>query len=554
MVEDAYVSYDILTIRKYNDNNHAIDIAFPVIAIECELTPPIQNHLMSLEKVILQLISCRFSIKSIADKMHLTEPIIQRICSTLLEKDYIEWKSTSTSEEHSGYYEITKDGENYLAGENEERVSSKKKYGWMFYSPIVKVVFPFFWEGNIDKIRLWDNPYNSSNPMKKLLDKSEKETFQNSKSIKIQRTTLKKAYKLLFKLQKLEEDCKEENIPPQRKAELFANLFSFDEKEEPEEEIEERKNESPNSPLSSRMFIRQMKESRNCYLHMRIIIDLSSPGGYIVESPFRFVYDEFFKKYIQIFMKQPSIVLEKQQLKEFLHSEIRKLCPEYKDKDKSFDAFIMDRIPELFRCKSRFATMHENLSEIYFFIQRESVQRDSGLIYKSSIVSRFSSNVLEHLFDAYFKCMHRKKIEDIQQSVFDAIRYPKRYDKYLKRICTSLGLSEEKIRNEVKYEAFKKILGRMTFTYGNSMREKFINMLVIYDYYNNDYEHKYLHNFFSKIPDIEETYDRIMKLNEIRNKVAHNSKFTEKDYDDYMNHVYPMIRELLAPFSEEKHG
>jgi hypothetical protein len=39
------VSVDILNMTQYEANSQAIDVALPVLAIECEATPPLENYL-----------------------------------------------------------------------------------------------------------------------------------------------------------------------------------------------------------------------------------------------------------------------------------------------------------------------------------------------------------------------------------------------------------------------------------------------------------------------------------------------------------------------------
>lgn len=549
------MSIDILCKRKFKETKNAIDIAFPVIAIQCELTPPLESYLNSLERVVLQLLSCGKSIENIAKTIRLKEPIIQHILSVLNDKEYVEYKDAQ--------YQLNEEGQNYLNGTVEERVSSDKKFGWMFYNPIMQDVLPFFWEGNIDKMNRWDNP---DKPVRLLLNKNERETFKSSKSITIKKSKFFKAYKLLFRLKKIEEECQKEEIPQERKVQLFANLFSLDEKEEKEEQEEkeqfqENQEENNNASLSKKIFIRQMTtEPRNFYLHMRIIIDPNSPGGYRVESPFYYSYDELFRKYIQLFIKKQSIFLkkiilneqsniEKTILKDFLNGEIRKLAPGYSDQEKDFNVFILEHIPKLASCNNHFSAMYDDLSEIHSLMKR-----DSGLFAKQNIVSSLSSRVIEFLFNEYFKFMEQKELKKIKHVVLEKLDYIQRFPGYMQRMCDYVGLPYH-ILDNITYNHFKNyILPQMTSSFGNSIETKFINMLVIHFYYSNDYEHKLLYKFFHQLENIQKTYERIQILSDIRNKASHNDpkdQFAEEDYNIYMENVFLMINELLAPFYED---
>ena len=81
--------------------------------------------------------------------------------------------------------------------------------------------------------------------------------------------------------------------------------------------------------------------------------------------------------------------------------------------------------------------------------------------------------------------------------------------------------------------------------YGNSIMEKFINMLVI-EYHLNEAQ---LHRFLIQ-ENISQKYSLIDKLNRIRRKVSHDTddRFSNEDYEFYMANVFGLVNGLLDGF------
>ena len=79
---------DILDMGRYNDDAQAIDVALPVLAIECEATPPMQNYLDAYEETVLKLVSIGLSTHGIAQTLKATESLIEEILSQLELKAY----------------------------------------------------------------------------------------------------------------------------------------------------------------------------------------------------------------------------------------------------------------------------------------------------------------------------------------------------------------------------------------------------------------------------------------------------------------------------------
>ena len=134
----------------------------------------------------------------------------------------------------------------------------------------------------------------------------------------------------------------------------------------------------------------------------------------------------------------------------------------------------------------------------------------------------------------------------IQQKAFDDIdTYG--YVAYKKRICRNAQLNEDTLY-WVKEKYLRTIIGRVSMTYGNSIMEKFINMLIV-EYHLSDTK---MRRFLS-LPNIDQRYRLIDKLNQIRRKVSHDTddRFTNQDYEYYMVNAFSLINSLLEAFRED---
>ena len=121
------------------------------------------------------------------------------------------------------------------------------------------------------------------------------------------------------------------------------------------------------------------------------------------------------------------------------------------------------------------------------------------------------------------------------------------YVQYKKRICRNVHLNEDTLRS-VTARYLGTIINRMVYTYGNSIMEKFINMMIIEYHLSNAQIHRFLFQ-----PNISQKYQLIDKLNGIRKKVSHDTddRFTTKDYEYYMANVYDLINSLLEVYRED---
>ncbi len=528
------MSVDILNMRKFDADEQAIDVALPVFAIECEATPPLENYLDAYEETVLKFVALGLSSNGISKTLNATVSLIEEILSHLEVKEYVE-------REIGKPWKLTVDGENYLNGEIRERASSESQYGYMFINAIKKEVLPFFYAGDIGKISLFRG---ASLPLRLTIEDDENKTFA---PIAVKHARLKKAYKAYFRNLKIFTDCEEGEITTEEAIDLFADLDSFEEETEENEkaeEVSENKEATKNHGLSGNMFIRALnKKPKKLYLRMRLIIDPSYPGGYKAESPFDFggIDNNFFLRQMQWLEQSDNAYIDGEILQDFLQKEICKLSPSYKTADKDFRVFVLERIPLLKLYRSRFPYIYEDMERIYSLIQRQH-----SLLEKENIVNNLARCVVEGLFNSYFRFIGQAKLTQIRQKALEDV---KTYGDiaYKKRICSNVHLNEDTLQ-WVSKKYISTILTRLNNTYGNSIMEKFINMLVIEYHLSETQMHRFL---FQK--NIGQKYSLIDKLNRIRRKVSHDTddRFTNDDYEFYTANVFGLINDLLEAFRED---
>ena len=129
------MSVDILNMTQYEANSQAIDVALPVLAIECEATPPLENYLDAYEEAVLKLVSLGLSTNGISKTLNAAESLIDEILAQLEIKNY-------AKREIGKPWKLTEDGEKYLDGTIKERASSESQYGFMFINAIKKEILP----------------------------------------------------------------------------------------------------------------------------------------------------------------------------------------------------------------------------------------------------------------------------------------------------------------------------------------------------------------------------------------------------------------------------
>ncbi len=526
------MSIDILNMGRFDANDHAVDVALPVLAIECEATPPLDNFLDAYEETVLELVSLGLSTNGISKTLNATESLIEEILTHLEVKKYAE-------REIGKPWKLTEDGEKYLNGSVRERASSESQYGYMFINAIKKEVLPFFFQGDVGQVSLFKG---SPLPLKLTVEGDESQTFA---PVEIKHSKLKKAYKAYYRNLDTSKDYAEGEISKEEAVDFFADLESFDEELEDETESQSRESTKNTGILKGNMFIRALnKKPTKLYLRMRIIIDPSYPGGYRAESPFDFggIDNSFFLRQMQWLEQSDNVYLDGEVMQDFLHGEICKLSPSYKNSTKDFSVFVLERIPHLKLYRSRLPYVYEDMERIY-----DLMQRQNSLLEKENIVNNLARCVVEGLFNSYFRSIDQSRLVQIRQKAIDDV-HTYGYVAYKKRICRNVHLNEDTLRwVDVKY--LNTILGRINRTYGNSIIEKFINMLVVEFHLSNAQMHRFLSQ-----PKIEQKYSLIDKLNRIRRKVSHDTdeRFTNEDYDFYIANVFGLSSCLLEALREDQ--
>lgn len=524
------MSIEILNMGRFSADEHAIDIALPVLAIECEASPPVEKYLDAYEEAVLNLLSLKLSANGIAHTLCATESLVGDILFRLQVKQYV-------AKETGQPWKLTEDGEKYLSGMVTERASSESQYGYMFINAIKKEILPFFYQGDVGKISLFRG---GKLPLKLTVEGDEQRTFVPPK---IRQFALRKAYQTFVRNLETVGECKEGAITEEEAHDRFADLESFDEIAE-EEEISSA--DAQTGKQEKNKLIRVSgKPAKRFYLHMRMIMDPCYPGGYRAESPFdlRGMDNGYFLRQLQWLAQSESAYLGGERFQDFLGREICKLRPPGKGEKEDFRVFVMRNIPLLHRLRSRFPNVYEDMERIH-----DLMERQSGLLERENIVSALSRNVLERLFNAYFRqigpdaleLVRQRAIEDMATSTIKIERSD---------ICVKAGLREDALE-WVQPSYLRSILNKLPDKHGNSVLEKFINMLVV-SYYGVGAQT--ISRFLGQ-PDIDGKYHALFELNRIRNKVSHDNTddpFTDRDYDIYMGHIFGMVNQLLKPFGEE---
>jgi hypothetical protein len=528
----------------FEENDRAIDIALPVVAVECEATPPISGYLDAYEEAVLKFIDIGLSTHGIARAMNATESLIEDVITNLEGKQYVE-------KEKGRPWRLTEYGQRYLKGEEDtERSSNCSQYGFMFINAIKKEVLPFFHTGDINQISLFRG---KQIPYKLTVNGDEKNTF---KDVKIKKSRLREAYKKYYKNKDVKQDFDDGEITYQEALDSIEeiddifididsldDLGSFDEAECEDDKTLDDLSEKPNSQLTSNMYIRALEKSqKKIYLRMRIIIDPSVPGGYRVESPFRMagIDNGYFLRQVQWLVAAGNTKINGEDLSSYLEHEIRKISPSYHNRDKDFDVFVLEKMPLLKSQRNKHGNIYEDMARIYSLIQNQQ-----SLLEKENIVSNISRSVLECLFNEFFRTTNEKKRKDIsKRAQCDLEKADKKI--YIQRICKKTKLDPDKISWSFRF--MSNAIGRLGTTKGNSTIEKFINILVINYYLGTPETDKLLNN-----KNIQDLYTLADDLNQIRRKVSHDTddRFEPRDYEFFMSKVFKLINWLLEVYREE---
>lgn len=216
------------------------------------------------------------------------------------------------------------------------------------------------------------------------------------------------------------------------------------------------------------------------------------------------------------------------------------MSPSFKTEEKDYSVFVLEKMPLLKVYKDRFTTIYDDMGRIYSLMQRQH-----SLLEKENIVNNISRSVVESLFNNFFRGIKKETLVNISDTAKSDLDY---YGckSLVRQLVQRTGLNAYNISWSHKYASLA--IGRMSTTKGNSIVEKFINVIVL-NYYLGTAETK---RFLSK-SNAQKMYDLADKLNQIRRKVSHDTdeRFEPRDYDFYMANVFELINGLLEAYKED---
>ena len=516
------MSIEILNMGRYSPNERAINIALPVLAIECEATPPLKNVLDAYEETVLKFVSIGLSADGISHTLNAPKSLIEEILDSLERENFV-------SKEKGKAWMLTERGQKYISGIVEEHASENSQYGFMFVNAIKKEVLPFFYQGDLNQI-----PWYIGMPLPRRLtiEGDESKTFTN---LPVKKAELRKAYRHYHRTLETAKQYNDGDISLEEATDLFEDLESLDEFNDL---IDPNVSEAAHTnKLQGNMFIRQLNcPAKWVYLTMRLIIDPQVPSGYKVESPFDLdgIDNSYFLQQIQWLAATGTTFIEEDPLDDFLTHEIKKLCPEYSMDEKDYSVFLLEKMPLLKICRNNFPNIYEDMARIYSLMQRQS-----GLIDKENIVNNISRYVVERLLNGFFRGYKRDELRSVTGNALQDLEAYGCW-RFTKQLLQQTSLDSTKISWSHKYLAAT--IGRMESTHGNSIVEKLINLIVLNYYLPTKEAARFL--LSKEITDMYELTDR---LNQIRRKVSHDTetRFETEDYDFYISHVFELVNALL---------
>lgn len=528
------MNIDILNIAQSKKGERSIQVALPVIAIQCEATPPIENYLDAYENTALKLVSIGLSVKGISNALHATESLVDEILDSLERKRYV-------SREIGQPWRLTEDGMNYLEGCIGEREAASSQFGYMFVNAIKKEVLPYFYLGDLNQTPLFAGyPL----PYKLTVNGNEAETFSEFTP---KRARLRQAYKNYCSIDHVSGQYEERELSFDEAVEqidLFEDLEDFDEESEEIETSEAPVRSLSNSEqaITKNMFIRALNcKPQFAYLTMNITIDPQYPGGYRVESPFDLngIDDSFYLRQIQWLVAADNVYINNELLSKFLKNEICQIAPNYKTAEKEYSVFLLEKIPLLHLHQSRFNRVYEDMSRIYSLMQNQR-----GLLEKENIVSNTSRYVVESLFNEFFRGIKKETMENICRTALLDLNKKGEYD-FITQILKGTKLDINDFQWSDGY--VRAVLKKLKNTRGNSIVEKFFNVVVL-DYYLGTTQTR----TFLSDASAQRMYELANQLNMIRRKVSHDTdqRFTAHDYDTYMANVFTLVGNLLVAHTE----
>jgi hypothetical protein len=535
------VSIEILNLKNFKNSgsDKGIDVAFPVLAIECEVSVPVEKEIDAYQEAVLKLILIGLTKNNIQKTLNITESLCGSILANLEIHNYIE--------DTSNRYTLTPKAHNYLNGLEIIDPDTESKFGYILTSAIKKEPLWYFHEGDIFNIPRSDSKLVEN---KLTIENTEDITFE---SADVPGWRLEKAFSLYCRIIKIWEKNNKNDVPDEDIMDSFAGIEADLSEANYQDDSKELANEGKKNAISRNLKVRKLnRKPKKLYLQMRIVIDPSIPGGFSVESPFDLDgYDnELFLRQIQWIMNPVhNVFIGKDKFSEFMLKEINKLLPKNRmNTDKvDKDVYIRKNLPILYTEQDKYINVFEDTGMIIDLIQ----QKNLSLLVKENIVNSFNRKLVECLMERLFRTVseeNRKKINTQAYKDFTSIGNDKTtmQNERIEQFAKVIGVDRNVLPQNtgVVYSAIK----RLKHTNGNSIYEKLLN-LIVYQYYQPSPQ---IRKFF-QIEGIGDYIKIVYNLNDIRNSASHstNRHFTEQGYDYYIDHIFDVANRLLESLKEE---
>ncbi len=524
------MNIDYLKLGHFEQSNDSIDIALPVLAYECELKEPLENELDAYEEAALKYVSIGLAERGIASGLNINEGLSGQILSKLISLNYI------TKIKGIGY-KMSESGEKYLQGVREEKFNSNSKYGYMFVSAIKKDVFPYFFEGDIGNI---ERTNGKMDELRVLVDRNEEKTFYHGNAPKLWR--LEQAYKDYLRMCKDVEKVAKHEEPIEKVQDKYADYDSFEEidYEEMEETIVEEKTHG--SALMTDAFIRPLKKNPIfIYLKMQIVVSPNVVGGYSIRSPLdlKEVDKEFFLRQIQWLQGNDDVYFQGRQFGRVVETEITKLCGSLQMKDKDASVFILERIPALAKNEQEYSIIFNKFTEVYAMMNQQLTQ-----LNREIIVRELNKIFGEQLLNKILRAIDENERKLITNSAMNDIR--EMGEEQIKIISKHANISRELLPQK---STIISTIKRLPHTCGNSLLEKFINIIIVNYYSSSPVTKNLIH-----IEKIDEFVTTICNLNKIRNKAVHDheeGEMTRNEYEYYIANIVNVANKVIDAIEGE---
>ena len=528
------MSIDVLSLRHFRPDENAIDVAFPVFAVECEVSPPLEYQLDIYEETALKCVSLGLSAPGIAKTLNITLSLVEQILSKLDCEKYII--------KHSGRpWELTEDGQKYLSGIRENRPSGTGRFGYMFVSAIKKDILQYFYDGSVGKIPRSDGRVVAN----KLLIGDENSTFCYAGTPK--RWRLEEAYSCYLRNLRLGRKLEDAEMTRKEARNAYADFESFDEADYEDDDSHNQVEEKPNMESvevenGREPFVRPLKRPmEKLYLQMRIIISPENPGGFIVESPLELngIDDEFFLRQVQWMKNAEEVKLRNMSLNKFLEKEIQKLSKQKPLGEKDKSVFILEKMPLLFAEKHRYFKIYADVGDIYGLMGANLSQ-----IARENIVGAFNRKLLEALMNRLLRTAKRETLRLIKANALSDMKAAG-IETIVVNIARTAKINRDVLSDDVGF--IKSSIYKMDGTLGNSIAEKMNNILTVYTYGASEEIRSFVEQ-----PGLDDYVNTIMRLNKIRNPVSHDTDrvINQDDYEFYLAHVFDISNRLLESIKE----